>query len=328
MLRVTNDEVLISRGEGYHGDGRGSTDDVQFREINGRKGVYRRTANDDFMIGGRGNQSGFASLSDPMAVNGFEHATNNLDRSLSRDMADESFIVPFRSMSLDQVGTDDRTIVDMDSGLPSILKKSENKSNRIGSQVLGGDAAASVDNRNKEVVTDVKQGTKKSEKDKRSKAIPDASDKRKTVGPIRKGKPSKTSPLDDARARAERIRTFKADLQKMKKEKEEEELKRLEALKMERQKRIAARVGSTSAQSPLPSLQTRKQMLTKVSPSSHKGSKFSDSEPGVLSPLQRSKIRATSLGSRDSQKASKARKLNNDSHLMGNRSSRSGLITV
>uniref|UniRef100_A0A5B7B089 COP1-interacting protein 7 n=1 Tax=Davidia involucrata TaxID=16924 RepID=A0A5B7B089_DAVIN len=354
MLRASNDEVLISRGDGYYGDGRESTDDVQFTEINGRKGVYRRTANDDFMIGGRENQSDFASSSNPLAVNGFERVTNKFDRSSSHDMADESFIVPFRSMSLDQVGTDDRTAVDLDSELPSMFQKSENNSNRIGSQVnyepddlslmpecgtekmsfgydpaldyemqvRGGDAA-SVGNRNEEVVTDVKQGTKKSEKDRRSKAIPDASDKKRTVGPIRKGKPSKMSPLDDARARAERLRTFKADLQKIKKEKEEEQLKRLEALKIERQKRIAARGGSTSAQSPLPSLQTRKQMPTKVSPSSHKGSKFNDSEPGLSSPLQRSKIRATSLGSSDPQKASKASKSSNGSHLTGNRLSRS-----
>ncbi|KAA8548828.1 hypothetical protein F0562_000512 [Nyssa sinensis] len=235
-----------------------------------------------------------------------------------------------------------------------MLQKSENISNRIGSQVnfepddlslipergtenmsFGYDPAldyeiqarvedaSSVDDRNKEVVTDFRQGSKKSEKDRRSKVIPDASDKKKMVGPIRKGKPSKLSALDDARARAERLRTFKADLQKMKKEKEEEEMKRLEALKMERQKRIAARGSSISSQSPLPSLQTRKQMPKKLSPSSHKGSKFSDSEPGLSSPLQRSKIRTTSLGSSDSQKASTASKSNNGNHLEENRLSRS-----
>ena len=47
--------------------------------------------------------------------------------------------------------------------------------------------AASLDNRNKEVVVDIKQGSKKSDKDQKSKVAPDAIDK-KTVGPIRKGK--------------------------------------------------------------------------------------------------------------------------------------------
>ncbi|XP_059632337.1 COP1-interacting protein 7 [Cornus florida] len=353
-LRLSNDEVLISRGEGHYDDGRGSTDDVQVSEINGRKGVYNRGANDEFMINGRGNQSNFVNSTDPLAVNGFERATNNFNRSLSSDMADESFIVPFRSMSLDHVGTDNRTAIDMDSELPSTVQKSENNAFMVGSQFnyepdglsfmperrtekmsigfdpaldykmqVGVEDAALVDNRNKEVVTAVKRGSKKSEKDQKSKVTPDSVEKKKTGGPIRKGKPSKTSPLDDARARAERLRSFKAELQKMKKEKEEEEMKRIEALKKERQKRIAARGSSTSTQSPLPSMQTRKQVPTKLSPSSHKGSKFSDSEPGLSSPLQRSNIRTASLGSGDTQKASKARKSSDGSHLPGNRLSKS-----
>ncbi|CAI9783570.1 unnamed protein product [Fraxinus pennsylvanica] len=51
--------------------------------------------------------------------------------------------------------------------------------------------------------------------------------------------------IEDARARAERLRSYKADLQKIKKEKEEAEQKRLEALKLKRQKRIV-RGSSTS----------------------------------------------------------------------------------
>ncbi|KAL7177502.1 hypothetical protein ACSBR2_030790 [Camellia fascicularis] len=180
--------------------------------------------------------------------------------------------------------------------------------------------AASLDNRNKEVVEDVKQGSKKSDKDRKSKVAPDALDK-KTGGPIRKGKTSKMSPLDDARARAEKLRAFKADLQKMKKEKEEEDRKRLEALKMEREKRIAAK-GSSTAQL-ASSQKTRKQLPTKLALSSVKGTKFSDSEPGSSSPLQRSKIRTASTGSSESHKASKSNKSSNGSHLPGNRSTRS-----
>jgi len=63
------------------------------------------------------------------------------------------------------------------------------------------------------------QGSTKSDKYRKPKLIPDTSDRKKTVGPIRKGKPSKLSPLDEARARAEKLRAFKSDLQKMKKEK-------------------------------------------------------------------------------------------------------------
>lgn len=54
---------------------------------------------------------------------------------------------------------------------------------------------------------------------------------------------------------------------------------------------------------------------------SHRGSKFSDSEPGSSSPLQRSKIRTT-LGASDSKKASEISKSIDGSH-MGNRLNRS-----
>ncbi|KAI8003209.1 Actin-depolymerizing factor 11 [Camellia lanceoleosa] len=81
-----------------------------------------------------------------------------------------------------------------------------------------GSIAQEGNSKNKEVVVDVKQGSKKSDKDRKSKVALDALDK-KTVGPIRKGKTSKMSPLDDARARAKKLRAFKADLQKMKKKK-------------------------------------------------------------------------------------------------------------
>lgn len=104
---------------------------------------------------------------------------------------------------------------------------------------------------------------------------------------------------------------------------EDAEHKRIEALKMERQKRITARGSSNSAQTSLTSMSTRKSLPTKSSPVSHRGSKFSDSEPGSSSPLQRSKIRTGSLGSADSKLASKISKSIDFSHLAGNRLTRS-----
>ncbi|KAE9455494.1 hypothetical protein C3L33_12612, partial [Rhododendron williamsianum] len=377
VMRTSNDEVLTSRGEGHYG--RGSTydqTDIQYTEINGRKVAYKRNTNDDFMIAGRETHSNYMSSTDPLAANGFRHATNNFDKS-SQGKTDESFIVPFRSMSLDQVGNDNRTAVDMDSELPH---KTKNNSNRIGNQAnyepdelslmpergtqnsnFGYDPAldyemqvrvrdaTALDNQNKEEMADVKQGSKKLEKDRKSKVTPDSLNKKKTGGPIRKEKPSKLSPLEDARARAEKLRTYKADLQKMKKEKvllliilalsmlfrtvrslaakwpvtlEEEDRKRLEGLKMERQKRIAARASSTAAQS-TSSQPSKKPLPTKLSLGSVRGSKFSDSAPGSSSPLQRSKIRTATLGSNASQKASKISKSSNGSHMPGNRMTRS-----
>ncbi|GFY81704.1 COP1-interacting protein-like protein [Actinidia rufa] len=353
MLRTSNDEGLISRGKGHYGDDTGGQMDVQFTEINGKKVVYRRNANDDFMIAGRESQSPFMSSSDPLANNEFMRTTNNLGKSSTQDITDESFIVPFRSMSFDLVERNERTAVGMDSELPSTVQKRENGYNRTGNQVdyepndlslmperetektnFGYDPAldygmqvhvedaASLDNRNKEVVANVKQGSKKSDKDRKSKVTLDSLDKKKNVGPIRKGKPSKLSPLDDAKVRAERLRTFKADLLKQKKEKEEEDRKRLEALKMERQKRIAARASSTIAKSPS-SQQSKKQLPAKLPLNSVRTSKFSDSVPGSSSPLQRSKIRTVSLGSNESQKASKISKSSNSSHMSENRLTRS-----
>lgn len=78
---------------------------------------------------------------------------------------------------------------------------------------------------------------------------------------------------------------------------------------MERQKRIAARSGSNTVQPSMPSPITKKRLPTKLSPSSHKGSKFSDAEPGSSSPLQRFPVRTASVGSNDS-KASKSSRLN------------------
>ncbi|PON94790.1 COP1-interacting protein-like protein [Trema orientale] len=340
MPKTSTDEPMISKRDGLMGgiDGQG---DVLSSEINGRRVGYRRTSNEDFMID-RQRQSGFtSSASDPLAVNGFEK--NNMDRRSSQNMDDDSYVVTLRSTSLDQVENDNP--IHIDSEFPSATKKAENLSNRAGAQAnyepeelsmmpqrgaeIGGvgydpaldyqmqvqtQGGAPQNKRSKEVATDVNQGSKKSDKGQKSKLLPD--DKKKYVGPIRRGKPSKLSPLDEARARAERLRTFKADLQKVKKEKEEAEMKRLEALKMERQKRIAAR-GANPAQ------QTRKPVPTKTSPSSCKGTKFSDLEPGSSSPLQRYPVRTSSVGSADSQKTSKSSRLNVGSHSAGNRLSRS-----
>nr|DAD19995.1 TPA_asm: hypothetical protein HUJ06_021458 [Nelumbo nucifera] len=350
MLKASNDESVISQGGFHSGAGRESSEgqaDIQLTEIEGGRGRYRRSTNDDFMIYGRENHSGAASsLSDPLVGNGFERAAiKNMDNGSSHDITDESFIIPVRAISQEQVGTDSREAIDMDSELPSGLQKTENTSTRTRSQLsyepddlslmperaterqsIGYDPAVdyeiqaraedgiTVETQDKE---DVKGGLKK------SKVVKDSLQKRKNETAVRKGKPTKSSPLTEAQARAERLRAYKTDLQKLKKEKEEEEIKRLEALKRERQKRIAARNNSGPTQSPLSSQQTRSRLPTKLSPSSRKGSKFSDSEPGQLSPLQRFPIRTASLGSSDSLKTTKTRLSGGGGHLGGNGLSRS-----
>ncbi|KAM7258234.1 hypothetical protein ACFE04_013975 [Oxalis oulophora] len=326
LPNTSTDESLLSQRQGQPG-GRNYID-VQSTEVNGRLG-YRRTSNDDLMLR-RENQS---SQPDPLAINGFERA-NNSDTRQNGD----SCIVPFGSFIVRDDVIDERNAISMDSEFPT--QKAED---RAGNQSrftaddlslmpdrglergsisydpaldyemqVNANNGGLVGKKNKEAPTDIKKGMKKS----------DSLNNKKIVGPIRKGKPSKLSPLDEARARAEKLRSYKADLQKVKKDKEEEAMKRLEALKNERQKRIAARGSSNPMQKPASSMQTKK-LPTKFSPSSNKLSKFTDSEVGPVSPLQRFP-RRTSTGSSEPSKASKSGKLNNSGGLSaGNRLSRS-----
>ncbi|XP_014514245.1 COP1-interacting protein 7 isoform X1 [Vigna radiata var. radiata] len=303
MLRSSsNDGFLLSRSSGQSVNGR-SVDAMHSLEIDGRIG-YRRGANDDF-------------------VNGLGYSSNKLERKLFHDN-DDSYVV-----RVNDSGNLERNAIDMDSEFPNVHKKEENNSNyqpdelslmperRVEKGSMDHDRALDYemqasgggslqDKKNK----GLKPRSKMMDKDLKSNPTPNNSYLKKTVGPVRRGKTSKPSPLDEARARAERLRNYKADLQKMKKEKEEEEVRRLNALKMERQRRIAAKSNSMATKSSTPPQQTKKQIPTKLSPSSYKGSKFSDSEPGSSSPFQRFPIRTASVGSNDSSKAPKTSRLN------------------
>lgn len=79
---------------------------------------------------------------------------------------------------------------------------------------------------------------KLSEKDAKAKAMKEMLERRKSTGG---GRPGRPNPLAEAQLRAEKLRIYKAGLQKSKKEKEEEERKRIEDLRNQRQQRIAAR---------------------------------------------------------------------------------------
>jgi hypothetical protein len=88
---------------------------------------------------------------------------------------------------------------------------------------------------------------------------------------------------------------------------EEEQMKRLERLKLERQKRIAAR-SSTSSASTTPQ-QPKVKPSSKVSPSTYKSSKFSDAEPASSSPLRKVPAKTTPGTDPHPQKTAKASKL-------------------
>jgi hypothetical protein len=291
-----------------------------------------RGSSDSLMVHQREN--GFENSSDPLNMNGFDTPRNGLDK---RNMDDDSYIVTRVSSARDEAGRNKRNAIDIGSEISSCYQTDGNERKQVNYEPhdlslipereteklsAGYDPALEFGSKALKKNSQAAGGAKKLVKDPKSRLSKDAADKRKAPGPIRKGRPTKMSPLDEARARADKLRNFKADLQKMKKEKEEEDRKRIEALKIERQKRIASKSNSAVGQSQLPAQQTKKQILNKFSPGS-RASKFSDSEPGSLSPLQRLPRRTTSLGSNDFQKFPKNGKLSTVSKSTGNMLTRS-----
>ncbi|CAE6223046.1 unnamed protein product [Arabidopsis arenosa] len=281
-----------------------------------------RGSSDSFMVHQREN--GFVNSSDPLNLNGFDNPRNGLDKRSSFNMDDDSYIVARGSAPLDEAGRNKRNAMDIGSEISPCHQTDGNERKQVNYEPhdlslipereteklsAGYDPALEFGSKALKKNNLAAGGAKKLVKDPKSRVSKDAADKRKAPGPIRKGRPTKMSPLDEARARADKLRNFKADLQKMKKEKEEEERKRIEGLKIERQKRIASKSNSAVGQSQLPAQQTKKQILNKFSPGAPRASKFSDSEPGSSSPLQRLTRRTASLGSNDYQKFPKNGKL-------------------
>lgn len=88
----------------------------------------------------------------------------------------------------------------------------------------------------------------------------------------------------------------------------------MEALKRERQKRIAARSNAATTKLPLTAQQTKARSLTKTLPNPYKSSKFSDSDPANSSLLHKFPIRTSSTGAIVSQKATKPSRLNGSKH--------------
>ncbi|KAG1353956.1 putative COP1-interacting protein 7 [Cocos nucifera] len=335
---ASNDELLIS------GEGRGVIDS-QLKEIEGGSGGYKSLTSDEFMVYGRDRQVDSKNSSDPLVDQQYEH-DKNLDKKSSYNVMDESFVVPFRLGSQDQLGSDGRTGVDIYSEFPPALQRTEDSSSKPKNQItyepddltllperrmesvsIGYDPAKDYDiqipvknaveveiRNHEDVPASTKEELKNSEKDKKLRISQNGSEKKKKDALMRKGTMSKMNPSVEAQKRAEKVRASKADLQKAKKEREEEERKRLEALKRERQQRIAARGGTNATQKPLIPQQTKARIPTKLSPSSYRGSKFNDSEPGSSSPLQKLPTRTTSVGSNDSQKITRTGKLNGSSH--------------
>ncbi|ESQ44717.1 hypothetical protein EUTSA_v10003134mg [Eutrema salsugineum] len=346
----TIDHMMEKEIAGKKRQGTGKYDPLAYDERGGEKYQERDTSDirngavtrrirgssDSFMVHQREN--GFENSSDPLNLNGFDNPRNGLDKRSSFNMDDDSYIVTRGSAVLDEAGRNKRNAIDIGSEISSYHHPDGNERKQVNYEPhdlslmrereteklsAGYDPALDFGSKALKKNNQAAGVAKKSVRDPKSRLSNGAADKRKASGPIRKGRPSKMSPLDEARARADKLRNFKADLLIMKKEKEEEERKRIEALKIARQKRIASKSNSAVGQSQLPAQQARKKILNKFSPGAPRASKFSDSEPGSLSPLQRLPIRSASLGSNDSQKFPKNGKLSTGSKSTVNRLTRS-----
>lgn len=237
--RVSNDEFSVDR-EGIHHSGRLETGVMRMTGFKGRSVLYKNEIYEASFGGEQESQSNLGSSSD-LAVNGYGIATHNLAY-----MVDESFTLPLRSISVNKINSDERAVLDINFELPFTHQSSVNVRKTIGNQVryepnelsllperwsekrqIGYDPALDYEkqlllndaaSKHTESVTDAKQGFKKTE-GKKSRAVSETLDKKRSRGPLMKGKPSKTNPLEEARIRAVRLRSYKADLQKLRKEK-------------------------------------------------------------------------------------------------------------
>ncbi|EEC81954.1 hypothetical protein OsI_25833 [Oryza sativa Indica Group] len=258
----SNDELMMSGEGGRYMDG-------EIKEIEAGGGRYRRGTSEDFMLYGQERSMDRRSALDPLAEARYRNP-NQVDKN-GYVAADESFIIPLRSGSQDNVGPEYRAAIDIDVELPTNTKKTSD--GKAGTQLFyepdelmperasenasfGYDPAmdyesnmmvraVKVEDSNDEDVSHSNDGDVKKPEKEKIRSTKDGTDKRKKDAILRRLSAPKT-PLNDAQKRAQNMRAYKADLQKLKKEQEEEQMKRLERLKLERQKRIAARSNGKS----------------------------------------------------------------------------------
>ncbi|KAH0451695.1 hypothetical protein IEQ34_018994 [Dendrobium chrysotoxum] len=289
--------------------------DAEFKEIDVGVGGYRKVISDDFIMYGLEKQMPKKIFSDPLVD--FEHENGNkFDKSSPSNVIDESFVVPCRLGTQDQIGVGTRFAIDMESEFRSAPQKEKDFSSKATSMVsyepddltliLEHTRESELVGYNQTVDSDIQvpliamQVKKKEEDDVlastneafiktdevKLKSPQSELEKKRKDTSMRKMTSLRPTPLSEAQKRAVKLRNYKSDLQKLKKEQEEEERRRLEALKRERQKRIASRNGPRAFQSPTNTQQSNPE----------KSSKVRDSEIGSNLPLQKLPI-SGSVGS-------------------------------
>ncbi|CAA6666456.1 unnamed protein product [Spirodela intermedia] len=220
-------DALNDEKNGANGDS-----DVLLDEVQGERGAYKRRGSNEFAVYEQDELPSNRRFSDLLAQGRWSKR-----KSSSCNAPDESFVVPLRSDSTEQQRRDNRgcgIAVDMFVSRCTSAAK-EFPPNGIKNQPDCGDPddlslmpARGMEEDLKEIImtraftagengTQAKEGSKKGDKGKRSMT---GLEKQKAGSMLRKrGNPSKLSPLAEAQARANKLRAFKADLQRAKKEK-------------------------------------------------------------------------------------------------------------
>jgi hypothetical protein len=232
---MSDDELVMS------GEGRSYTNS-EMKEIEAGGGRYRRGTGDDFMVCGQESQIDRSNLLDPLAEARYKNPAQQ-DKNRN-DVADESFMIPLRSSSQDNFGAESRTTIDIDVELPTSIHKTSDE--KAGHQLyyepdelvpdrgfedvsFGYDPAMDYDShmlmqttvkvddaKADDVLPVTDADVKKADKEKLRNAK-DGSDKRRKDALLRRLSAPRT-PLNDAQKRAQNLRAYKADLQKLKKE--------------------------------------------------------------------------------------------------------------
>lgn len=233
---LSGDELMMS------GEVSGIDSDV-IKEIEAGDARYRRGASDDFMIYGQEKSADRRSSLDPLAEVQYKNPT--MVEKNTHSMADESFMIPLRSTSEDNLGPESRTAIDIDVELPSTVQKISDA--KAGGQLFyepdelmpergcedisfGYDPAMDYNSQmQSQPATMVEEAhveeaelsnvneVKKSENDKRLRSSQESLDRRKKEASVRRFASSK-GPMTDAQKCAHDLRAYKAGLQKAKKE--------------------------------------------------------------------------------------------------------------
>ncbi|KAH9290513.1 hypothetical protein KI387_034630 [Taxus chinensis] len=182
---------------------------------------------------------------------------NKSETSISWEPAD-LFMVPERNSERDSLGQSWNPAIDND--IQELVNIVDHK---YPEAELNGDVSEEEILKKKQSNAYLKElpEMKISSKKGQLKETEEALAKRKADTTARGGKKTKLSPLAEAQLRAEKLRAFKAALQKTKNEKDEEDRKRIEELKMQRQKRIAGRTTSAVNKSTSNSCSSRQQLV-------------------------------------------------------------------